>query len=116
MLAPLLRNASTTRTSVARALSIYSQVRMPAAKIVVDMSRENSYLSAFHTPGEAEISLPGLGERMPAGRWHTVEMTHWKTSGVRWKRWRRGSMLDVVDLNSFSIHYAGPRMNPSKAR
>ena len=60
-----------------RALGIYSQIRLPGAKIVVDMSRENSYLSAFHTPGE-DIPLPVLGERMQ----QCWEMTHGRDDPV----------------------------------
>ena len=83
MLAPLLRHPSTTRENAARAMGIYSQVRMAGAKIVVDKSRENSYLSAFHRPPEEGVSLSELGERMQ----RCWEMTHGRNDPLEDMNW-----------------------------
>jgi salicylate hydroxylase len=62
VLATLLRHALTTRSSVARALEIHSQVRVPVAKQVAETSRQNGRL---YTMQDGE-SLEELGRKLQA--------------------------------------------------
>lgn len=63
VLAELLVNPLLSRETVPRALQIYSEIRMPRAQLVYDLSRENTFNCTFHLPN-GQATAEAVRERM----------------------------------------------------
>ncbi|KAI0032990.1 hypothetical protein K488DRAFT_48695, partial [Vararia minispora EC-137] len=64
VLSAVLSYPGATIKTASKALESYSCIRLPSAKLVTDVSRENSYNSALSVSGKPEISLSDLALRM----------------------------------------------------
>ncbi|KAI0314036.1 salicylate hydroxylase [Amylostereum chailletii] len=64
MLYTLLSHRLTTRSNVVRVLQVYSQIRLPMASRVADLSRRNGMYFALQGGGDVAARLPELGQRI----------------------------------------------------